>query len=196
MGEESTVREPGGPADDGAGSNGFTNGGLDQSNMIRAGLFGVQDGMVSNFGLIMGVAGAQVAPEAVLIAGIAGLLSGGLSMGAGEYVSVATQREMLEAGQVVEADDNVRATRAAFASSGLFALGALIPLVPFLFTTGMPAVVASSLLTGGSLFAAGAVLTRLTRRSPWRSGLRILVIGGGAGILAYAVGSALGVAVG
>ena len=186
----------GDPAPGQGGGSQRSNGGLDQSNMIRAGLFGIQDGMVSNFGLIMGVAGAQVAPEAVLIAGIAGLLSGGLSMGAGEYVSVATQREMLEAGQVVEADENVRATRAALASSGLFALGALIPLLPFLFTSGMPAVVTSSIMTGVALFAAGAVLTRLTRRSPWLSGLRILVIGGGAGILAYVVGSALGVAVG
>ncbi len=195
MGDDSKL-DGGGPAPDAAGKAERGNGGLDQSNMIRAGLFGVQDGMVSNFGLIMGVAGAQVSPEAVLIAGIAGLLSGGLSMGAGEYVSVATQREMLEAGQVVEADDNVRATRAAFASSGLFALGAFIPLLPFLFTAGMLAVTISSILTGVSLFTAGAILTKLTKRSPWRSGVRILVIGGGAGILAYVVGSGLGVAVG
>ena len=196
MADDPTPRDggPGAPPDAPQGQR--ANGGLDKSNMIRAGLFGIQDGMVSNFGLIMGVAGAQVAPEAVLIAGIAGLLSGGLSMGAGEYVSVATQREMLAAGQVVEEGDNVRATRAAFASSGLFALGAFIPLLPFLFTAGIPAVVISSILTGVSLFTAGAVLTKLTRRSPLLSGVRILVIGGGAGILAYLVGSALGVAVG
>ena len=59
-------------------------------------MFGVSDGLVSNAGLILGVAGADATPRTVLIAGAAGLLAGGFSMAAGEYVSVRTQREMLE----------------------------------------------------------------------------------------------------
>jgi vacuolar iron transporter family protein len=70
---------------------------LDDANTVRAGVFGVQDGIVSTFGLVMGVAGAQVSPEGVLIAGLAGAFSGAISMGAGEYVSVKVQRELLEA---------------------------------------------------------------------------------------------------
>ena len=63
---------------------------------LRAAVFGVSDGLVSNAGLILGVAGADATPRTVLIAGAAGLLAGGFSMAAGEYVSVRTQREMLE----------------------------------------------------------------------------------------------------
>ena len=169
---------------------------LDDANTVRAGVFGVQDGIVSTFGLIMGVAGAQVSPEAVLIAGVAGAFSGAMSMGAGEYVSVKVQREMLSARGAVEDDANVSPHRAALANSGLFVLGAAFPLVPFLFLVGLPAVALSTALSVLALFITGALLTRLTKRSPWASGARMLVIGGGAGVLGYLVGSVLGVAVG
>lgn len=63
---------------------------------LRAAVFGVNDGLVSNAGLIMAMAGAGSSPETILIAGTAGLLAGGFSMAAGEYVSVRTQRELFE----------------------------------------------------------------------------------------------------
>lgn len=63
---------------------------------LRAAVFGANDGLVSNASLILGVAGATAEPRMVLMAGAAGLLAGGFSMAAGEYVSVRTQREMLE----------------------------------------------------------------------------------------------------
>jgi VIT1/CCC1 family predicted Fe2+/Mn2+ transporter len=170
---------------------------LDDANTVRAGVFGVQDGIVSTFGLVMGVAGAQVSPEAVLIAGIAGAVSGAVSMGAGEYVSVKVQRELLEArGNGNEENGIVSPGRAAAANSGLFVLGAAFPLAPFLFLVGLPAVLTSTVLSITALFATGALLTRLTRRSPFASGLRMLLIGGGAGVLGYLVGSLLGVTVG
>jgi len=169
---------------------------IEHANTIRAGVFGVQDGIVSTFGLIMGVAGAQISAEAVVIAGIAGVVSGALSMGAGEYVSVRTQRELLEAGEEVADYENVDPFRAAFANAGLFIAGGLVPLTPFLLTAGRTAVIASTLVSALVLYATGAVLTRLTRRSPWRSGLRMLVIGGGSGLLAFLVGTALGSIVG
>ncbi len=173
---------------DGAGNNRV----LDDSNTIRAGIFGVQDGVVSNFGLVMGVAGAQISPGAVLIAGAAGLVSGALSMGAGEYVSVRTQRELLAIGAEVDDDANVNPYRAAAANAGLFAIGGLVPLLPFVFTAGWVAVVTAVVLSMIVLFTAGAILTRLTKRGVLRSGLRMLVIGGGAGALGYALGSVLG----
>jgi vacuolar iron transporter family protein len=169
---------------------------IEHANTIRAGVFGIQDGVVSTFGLIMGVAGAQVSAEAVVIAGIAGVVSGALSMGAGEYVSVRTQRELLAVGAAVEDHENVNPYRAALANAGLFIGGGLVPLTPFLLSAGRPAVIASSLVSALALFITGAVLTRLTKRSPWRSGLRMLVIGGGSGLLAYLVGTALGSIVG
>jgi len=63
---------------------------------LRAAVFGVNDGLVSNASLIMGVAGAGASAEFVVTAGVAGLLAGSLSMAAGEYVSVRSQREMYE----------------------------------------------------------------------------------------------------
>jgi VIT1/CCC1 family predicted Fe2+/Mn2+ transporter len=65
-------------------------------NLLRAAVFGVNDGLVSNTALILGVAGAGAASGSVLLTGIAGLLAGAFSMAAGEYVSVRSQRELYE----------------------------------------------------------------------------------------------------
>jgi len=65
-------------------------------NNIRAAVFGINDGLVSNASLIFGVAGAGAGHSIILLTGVAGLLAGACSMGAGEYVSVRSQREMLE----------------------------------------------------------------------------------------------------
>lgn len=70
--------------------------GINSSNMLRAGIFGMSDGLLSNACLIFGIAGAQANYHFILLSGIAGLLAGSCSMGAGEYVSVRSQREMLE----------------------------------------------------------------------------------------------------
>jgi VIT1/CCC1 family predicted Fe2+/Mn2+ transporter/rubrerythrin len=63
---------------------------------LRASVFGVSDGLVSNASLVMGFSGAQTQGEFVLLAGVAGLLAGAFSMGAGEYVSMRAQRELFE----------------------------------------------------------------------------------------------------
>jgi VIT1/CCC1 family predicted Fe2+/Mn2+ transporter len=63
---------------------------------LRATVFGVSDGLVSNSALVMGFAGAQTDGEFVLLAGVAGLLAGAFSMGSGEYVSMRAQRELFE----------------------------------------------------------------------------------------------------
>ena len=68
----------------------------DRSGALRAGIFGVSDGLVSNTALVMGFAGSGAARSAVLLAGVAGLLAGSFSMAAGEYVSMSGQREMFE----------------------------------------------------------------------------------------------------
>ncbi len=67
------------------------------SGTFRAAVFGANDGLVSNLALVMGIGATGVAPQFVLFSGIAGLLAGALSMGAGEFVSVRSQRELLEA---------------------------------------------------------------------------------------------------
>lgn len=68
----------------------------DRSGALRAGIFGVSDGLVSNTALVMGFAGSGASRHAVLLAAVAGLLAGAFSMAAGEYVSMSGQREMFE----------------------------------------------------------------------------------------------------
>ena len=67
------------------------------SGTFRAAVFGANDGLVSNLSLVLGVSASGVSNSIVLLTGLAGLLAGALSMGAGEYVSVRSQRELLEA---------------------------------------------------------------------------------------------------
>jgi VIT1/CCC1 family predicted Fe2+/Mn2+ transporter len=72
---------------------------------LRAAVFGANDGLVSNFCLVMGIAGANVQPKFVLLAGVAGLLAGASSMAAGEYVSVQSQRELYEQQIAIEREE-------------------------------------------------------------------------------------------
>ncbi|HEX5465716.1 MAG TPA: VIT1/CCC1 transporter family protein [Candidatus Limnocylindrales bacterium] len=67
-----------------------------QSGTLRATIFGVSDGLVSNLSLVMGVVGATADNQVVVLAGIAGLLAGAFSMGAGEWISMTSQKELFE----------------------------------------------------------------------------------------------------
>jgi VIT1/CCC1 family predicted Fe2+/Mn2+ transporter len=77
----------------------------DHSGTLRAAVFGISDGLVSNTALVMGFAGSGASRDVVLLAGIAGLLAGAFSMAAGEYVSMAGQREMFEREIALEATE-------------------------------------------------------------------------------------------
>jgi vacuolar iron transporter family protein len=70
---------------------------------VRAGVFGVNDGLVSNTSLVMGLAGSGAASTAIAFAGLAGLLAGAFSMAAGEYISMRSQREAYEREIALEA---------------------------------------------------------------------------------------------
>ncbi|HEX7230490.1 MAG TPA: VIT1/CCC1 transporter family protein, partial [Candidatus Binatia bacterium] len=72
---------------------------------LRAAVFGINDGLLSNFSLVMGFAGAEAQPEYIILAGIAGLLAGSFSMAAGEYVSVRAQREVFEQQIAIEKEE-------------------------------------------------------------------------------------------
>jgi VIT1/CCC1 family predicted Fe2+/Mn2+ transporter len=219
---------------------------------LRAGVFGVNDGLISNVSLVLGVAGAGAAQGYVLTAGVAGLLAGALSMAAGEYVSVRSQREMYEyqialereelaeypeeeaeelaliyqargmelaqAREVSRAllsspaaaldvlsreelglnpDDLGSPWQAATASFIAFALGAAVPLAPFLAGfAGGRAIAGSAAVTLVALFAVGLSLSLFTGRQAVRGALRMVLIGGGAGTVSFLVGRALGVAIG
>lgn len=69
---------------------------IQSGNNLRAAVFGINDGLLSNASLILGIAGAHASSSYIILSGVAGLLAGACSMGSGEYVSVRSQREMLE----------------------------------------------------------------------------------------------------
>ena len=79
--------------------------GLGGGGNLRAAVFGINDGLVSNASLILGVAGATTDPHAILLSGIAGVAAGALAMAAGEYVSVQSQRELYEHQIAIERDE-------------------------------------------------------------------------------------------
>jgi len=222
-----------------------------QSGTLRAGVFGVNDGLVSNLSLVMGIAGANLESNFVLLAGVAGLLAGAFSMGAGEYVSMLVQRETFEKLIAVEKqelatlpeeerlelqgiyeDKGILPEQAAklsdivmsdeklalethvreelglntdelgspwgAATSSFFAFvgGAIIPVLPYIFSSGTTAFVLSIVLSGGGLLAVGAALSFVTGKSWILSGLRMLGIGGLAAAVTYLVGYLLGVSIG
>ena len=69
---------------------------VDTGGSLRAAIFGISDGLLSNLSLVIGVAGANPDGSFIVLAGVAGLLAGAFSMGAGEYISVTSQRELFE----------------------------------------------------------------------------------------------------
>jgi vacuolar iron transporter family protein len=84
------IRPHAGPADEQPPATGG------KSGALRAAIFGINDGLVSNLSLIMGVTGASVNNKIIVLAGVAGLLAGAFSMAGGEYISMRTQREVFE----------------------------------------------------------------------------------------------------
>jgi VIT1/CCC1 family predicted Fe2+/Mn2+ transporter len=221
-----------------------------RSGTLRATIFGVSDGLVSNLALVMGVAGASDQGGFILLAGIAGLLAGGASMAAGEYISMQSQRELFERqialekaeleampeeeqkelaalymakGFTREEADTIAARMfedpktaldtlvreelgldpdelgspwgAAIGSFVAFCVGAIIPVLPYMFGSGQTAFVMSFVLSLGALFLVGAAVSLLTGRSLLFSGFRQMGLGAAAATITYAVGKVIGVGV-
>lgn len=103
------AREPGGEARDGAPPAGssieYRYRSLGSGGTMRSAVFRVNDGLVGNASLILGVTGAGADPRTILVAGVAGLAAGAFAMAAGEYVSVRSQRELFEHQIALERDE-------------------------------------------------------------------------------------------
>jgi VIT1/CCC1 family predicted Fe2+/Mn2+ transporter len=221
-------------------------------NSLRAAVLGANDGLVSNFSLVMGVAGAQLDNTQILITGLAGLAAGAGSMAMGEWISVMNARELFGrqigiereelaafpeeereelaliyqakglseeqagalAGQIIASPETAldtlsreelgidptelggSATVAAGTSFVLFAIGAVVPIVPFIFLSGTAAAVASAALSTLGLFCIGALITLMTGRGVLFSGGRQVLIGLAAAGLTFGIGALIGGAVG
>jgi VIT1/CCC1 family predicted Fe2+/Mn2+ transporter len=217
-------------------------------NALRAAVLGGNDGLISNFSLVMGIAGATMGQEGVLVAGIAGLLAGALSMAMGEWISVKSSQELSENQMELEKDElesnpegemqelsliymakgippeqakqmanevmsdkstaldilvkeelgiNIEeikgsAIEAAIYSFLLFSVGAIIPVIPFIFTSGTKAIVLSVLFSIAGLFIIGASITLFTGKSVWFSGFRQVLFGLAAAAITYGIGHLIG----
>jgi len=220
-------------------------------NALRAAVLGANDGLVSNFCLIMGVAGAGLSGRTILLTGLAGLISGACSMALGEWLSVTNARELAAnqmareaqeveetpeaearelaliyqakglpreaakafAGQIMQNKDKALDTlareelgidpdelggnpwTAAGSSFGLFALGAIFPVAPYLFTQGLIAVALSIAMAVLALTAIGVVTCLFNGRSPAFSAMRQVIVGAVAAGVTYGAGHLMGVAV-
>ena len=226
-------------------------------NQLRAAVLGANDGLVSNLSISMGVAGAAAGASAggnpVLIAGLAGMMAGALSMAIGEWLSVQSARELyahqvkvereellmvpdeeeeeltliyqakgltaeqarlmsqsIVGGEIGRAVDTLAreelgidpdelggsAWVAALTSFFLFAAGAIVPLLPFFFATGVPAIVASIVVSAVALMLVGAAITVVTGSSVLRTGGRQVLLGLFAAAVTFGLGTLVGHAVG
>jgi vacuolar iron transporter family protein len=218
-------------------------------NALRAAVLGANDGLVSNLSLVMGVAGAQLSGQGILVTGLAGLLAGACSMAMGEWVSVQSARELSQRQLAIEANEIAAFPQeeqqelkliyeakgltpddagklaaefmtdphkaletlaqeelgldpgelggspweAAATSFVLFAIGAILPVVPFTVLSGMPAVMASLGVSAAALFVIGAAITLFTGRNAFYAGSRQLLFGLAAAGLTYGIGRVIGV---
>ena len=221
-------------------------------NAIRAAVLGGNDGLVSNFSLVMGIAGATEGQSGVLLAGLAGLLAGALSMALGEWISVKSSQELYENQMQLEMDEletnpegelkeltliyvakgipadqaaemaadimkdkthahqvlvreelginteelKGSAMEAAVSSFVLFGIGAVIPVLPFMFTSGFTAIALSVGGSAAGLFMIGAAITLFTGRNVWFSGFRQVFFGLAAAAITFGIGRLIGVSVG
>lgn len=223
----------------------------DRSGATRAAVFGMSDGLVSNTALVMGFAGANPGGSTILFAGLAGLLAGAFSMAAGEYVSMASQRDLFtreiakEAEELREKPDEERKeleliyrakgvnretaesmaeqimrdpqkaldtlvreelgldpnelgspTKAALASFVAFSIGAVVVVIPYLFSSGTTALIIAIALASGALLAVGGAVGYLSQRGVVFSALRQFAWGAGAAAVTYVVGSLIGINMG
>ena len=171
---------------------------------LRAAVMGVNDGLISNFSIVMGVAGGVDSPTIVMLAGIAGLLAGGFSMAAGEYISVGSQRDVYlhqtrddEDGGDSGSDARLIGSPwgAAFSSFAAFVIGAFVPIAPYLANLGGLSFYLSAALSAAALLAVGGLIAVGSGRSVVWGAARMLLVGSLAAAATYGAGWVIGAAV-
>jgi VIT1/CCC1 family predicted Fe2+/Mn2+ transporter len=151
-------------------------------------IYGANDGIVTTFAVIAGVAGAGLSPRIVLILGISNLLADGFSMGASNYLAIRSKSSAeLEATGCLSEPYAVRHGAATFLA---FLMAGCMPLLAFVVPGAeQHRFNLSSLIAAGTLFAVGGARALVVRGSWWKDGLEMLGVGGAAAIVAYSVGA-------
>jgi len=154
---------------------------------IRELIYGANDGIITTFAVVAGVAGGGLSLRVVLIIGAANLLADGLSMAVGNYLSIRSHESVLEAQELPE--EETFPLRHAVATFLAFVAAGIIPLVPYMsrsLTSDRFAL--SVVLTLTAMFAVGASRALIARVRWWKAGIEMLGLGAVVALLAYLSG--------
>jgi len=152
-------------------------------------VYGANDGLITTFAVVAGVAGGALSSRATLIIGAANLFADGLSMAVGNYLSIRSREGALAAQNLPE--EEAHPARHGLATLLAFVAAGGVPLLPFTMSIG-PSLTASIVLTFTTLFVIGALRAVVTIDRWWLAGLEMLLLGIAVSLAAY--GSGAGVA--
>lgn len=153
-------------------------------------VYGANDGIITTFAIVAGVAGARLDPAVVLLLGVANLLADGFSMGGSSFLSVRSRSalELSVGGRISEPF----AFRHALATFLAFVIAGAVPLLAYLVPLGGgDRFRTASLLTLATLFCVGAARTWVTGGRWWKQGGEMLAVGASAAAVAYGVAAAV-----
>ncbi len=214
----------------------------ESGGLLRNIVYGFNDGLTANFGLIAGVIGASVAPQIILISGISGMIADSLSMGSSGYLAAVSEKEVYDNERRMESEEillmpeieteelaliyqskgmskedstalakevmknpeqaleekvreelgigaqNLSPFKEGWITGLATAVGALIPVFPFLFLTGQAAIWTAFILAMITHFGVGAARSFFTGRGVFRSGFDMFVVGFGIAAIGYFIG--------
>jgi VIT1/CCC1 family predicted Fe2+/Mn2+ transporter len=155
---------------------------------VRELIYGANDGIITTFAVVAGVAGGGLSLRVVLIIGAANLFADGLSMAVGNYLSIRSHESVLEAQDLPEEETfpfrHASATFLAFLAAGT------VPLAPYMLAAFPADRFASSIaLTLLTMFVIGASRALIANVTWWKAGLEMLGLGAGVAAIAYASGA-------
>ena len=152
-------------------------------------VYGANDGIITTFAVVAGVAGGALSARAVLVVGAANLIADGLSMGVGNYLGIRSNESALAARGLPE--EEARPIRHGIATFLAFVVAGSIPLVPYVVMS-TDGIVVSTVCTLLTLFTVGALRSAVTIDRWWFAGLEMLGLGVLVAGAAYACGALVG----
>jgi VIT1/CCC1 family predicted Fe2+/Mn2+ transporter len=161
---------------------------------IRDLVYGANDGAITTFAVVAGVAGGGLSSVAVLVVGTANLLADGLSMAVGNYLSIRANESALVAQGLPE--EEAQPVRHAVATFLAFAVAGAVPLLPYTITAIGNPLALSVVLTFVVMFGIGALRASVTADRAWASVLETLGLGAVVAVVAYGAGAAVASIVG
>lgn len=155
---------------------------------IRDLVYGANDGIVTTFAVVAGVAGGALSHTAVLVIGAANLFADGLSMGIGNFLAIRAHESAREAERLPE--EEAYPSRHGLATFLAFVVAGAVPLLPYVFGTLQSGrLLGSAILTFLALFIVGAARSTVTAGTWWRTGLEMLLLGALVAGAAYGAGA-------